>query len=93
MEIIKQNESFKLKETKGLYEMSGTASRDVSGSMNINFNVNKSGEERFGDCHYSKYGESNNVNFSVNCSEEHRDELTTYADSVIDSVLAYFKNI
>lgn len=91
MEIIKQNESFALKETTAQYEMSGNVSREVSGSLNLYFNVNTVEGTRVGDCHYNKYGESGDVNFGVNCSEENRDALTEYADTVVDSVLSYFK--
>lgn len=93
MEIIKQNESFTLKETTEQYEMSGSVSREVSGSLNMHFNVNSVNGERVGDCHYNKYGEAGDVNFGVNCSEENRDALTAYADSVVDSVLEYFKTV
>lgn len=93
MEIIKQSESFNLKDNTETLEMSGSISREVSGSINIHFNVTKVGGERVGDCHYNKYGEAGESNFSVNCSEENRDELMNYADSVIDSVLEHLKNL
>lgn len=92
MEIIKQNESFSLKDTNGLLVMTGSANREVSGSLNIHFNVSKGEEERVGDCHYNQYGENGEINFGVNCSEANRDELTAYADTIIDSVLEYFKS-
>jgi hypothetical protein len=91
MEIVKQNESFILKDSTELYEMSGSASRDVSGSLNVHINVNSVNGERIGDCHYNKYGEGSEVNFGVNCSETNRDALTEYADVVVDSVLEFFK--
>lgn len=93
MEIIKQNESFTLKDTTETFEMIGSANREVSGSLNLHFNVNKVGGERVGEGHYNKYGETSDVNFGVNCSEENRDELLAYADTVVDSVLAYFKEV
>ena len=93
MEITKQNESFNLKDNNEVFEMNGSASREVSGSLNIHFNVSKVGGEHVGDCHYNKYGESSNVNFGINCAEENRDELTAYADSVIDAVLEHFKTV
>lgn len=91
MEIIKQSESFNLKDNNGTFEMSGTVSREVSGSINIHFNVNRLSGEYVGDCHYNKYGEDSKVNFGINCNEEVRDELTSYTDTVIDSILEYFK--
>lgn len=93
MEIIKQNESFILKETTEAFEMNGNVNHDVSGSLSLHFNVNNLNGERVGDCHYSKYVEAGDVNFGVNCSEENRDNLIAYADTVVDSVLEYFKNI
>lgn len=93
MEIIKNNESFSLKDNNDTYEMSGSLSRDVSGSLNIHFNVNTLDGERVGDGHYNKYGESGEVNFGVNCTEAKRDALTAYADTVVDSVLAYVSNL
>ena len=93
MEIIKNNESFSLKDNNGTYEMSGSLSRDVSGSLNIHFNVNTLDGERVGDGHYNKYGENGEVNFGINCVEDKRDALTAYADTVVDSVLAYVSNL
>ena len=93
MEIIKQNESFILKDNNGTFEMNGNVSREVSGSLSLHINVSNLSGERIGDCHYNKYGESNEVNFGVNCSEEHRDTLTAYADTIVDSVLDYFKTV
>ena len=92
MEITKQNETFNLKDTTELYEMSGSASRDAAGSINIHINVNSVDGNRVGDCNYNKYGENGEINFGVNCAEENRDELTAYADTVVDSVLEYFKS-
>ena len=93
MEIVKQNESFTLKDNNGTFEMSGNMSREVSGSLNIYFSVNNLNGERIGDGHYNKYGEKGEVNFGINCAEEQRDALTAYADSVIDSVLEFVKSI
>lgn len=93
MEIIKQSESFNLKDTNETFEMSGTVSREVSSSINIYFNVNRLSGEYVGDCYYNKYGEDSNINFGVNCAEEVRDELTSYTDTVIDYILEYFKTV
>lgn len=45
MEIVKQNETYQISDTneKG-WEMTGTASKDINGSLNINFTVSKPGE-------------------------------------------------
>lgn len=91
MEIAKQNETFILKDTTEAYEMTGTANREISGAINVSINVNRIGGERVGDCYYNKYAEMGNVNFTVSSAEENREELVAYADTVIDSVLEYFK--
>ena len=91
MEIVKQNETFTLKETTEAYEMTGTTNREISGAINVSINVNRIGGERVGDCYYTKYAEMGNVNFNVSSSEENREELIAYANTVIDSVLEYFK--
>jgi hypothetical protein len=91
MEITKQNETFNLKDTTELYEMSGSASRDAAGSINIHINVNSVDGNRVGDCNYNKYGENETVNFSVSSSEENREALAVYGDTVVDSVLEYLK--
>ena len=91
IEITKQNENFTLTETTDLYEIKGNVSRDAAGSLNLYFNINTLEGNYIGDCHYSVYAENNTVNFGVNCSEVNREQVTTYADAVIDSVLAHFK--
>lgn len=93
MEIIKNNESFSLKDSNGTYETNGSISRDISGSLNIHFNVNTLEGERVGDGHYNKYGENGEVNFGINCAEAKRDELSAYADTLIDTVLEYVNNL
>lgn len=93
MKIAKQNETFNLTDTTEVFEMYGSASQDVNGSLNINFQINKVGGDYLGDCHYNRYAESANVNFGLNCSEENRAEFTAYADSVIDFVLDHFNTL
>lgn len=90
MEITKQNETFNLKDSTEMFEINGNVSRDVSGSINIHFSINKSNGEHIGDCHYNKYSENSNINFGVNCSEANRDEVTEYADGIVDAVLSHF---
>lgn len=93
MKITKQNETFSLVDTTDVFEMRGSASQDVNGSLYINFSVNKVGGEYLGDCNYNKYADAPNVNLGVNCPEEAREEFTTYADSVIDFVLEHFNTL
>lgn len=92
MKITKQNETFNLTDTTEVFVMEGNIIRDNFGTLNIHFNVNAVGGDIVGDCHYNKYGDTATVNFSVNCSEENREALTVYADTVIDSVLEHFKS-
>ena len=64
IEITKQNETFQLKEsTDNGWAMSGSASKEVSGSYSINFSVTKPGElsEYIGDCSYYKPSEDGQV--------------------------------
>lgn len=89
MEIVKQNETFNLSETTDVFEMTGNATYETNGALNVYFTATRAGGDRVGDCHYHKYSENDYVNFNVNCAEENRDELTAYADTVIESVLRY----
>lgn len=92
MEITKQNENFTLTETTEVYEIRGSISRDSAGSLNIHFSINKLDGDYIGDAHYNSYVENDHVNFGVTCSEEIREEITACADTVIDSVIKYFKS-
>ena len=93
MEITKQTESFNLKDTTDLYEINGNINREVSGSLNIHFSITNTTGEHLGDCHYHKYNDVSNINFSINCSEVNREEITEYADTLIDSILEHFNKI
>lgn len=90
MEILRQSENFTLSNINEIFELTGNISRDVNGALNIHFNVHNNSGEHIGDGHYNKYNESSNINFSINCSEEIRKELTEYAETTIDDILAYF---
>jgi predicted DNA-binding protein with PD1-like motif len=93
MKITKQNETFNLVDVTEVFETSGSITLDITGNIHIHFNVRRSDGDHIGDCHYSKYEEVNTANFSINCSEENREELTGYADVLIDSVLNHFKDV
>lgn len=92
MEIIKQSETFNLKDANETMSMTGSVSRASSGSINLHFSVATLEGDRVGDCNYNKYGESSDATFSVSCAEGHRDSLTAYADTVVDSVLKFLKD-
>ena len=72
--------------------MSGSASKEESGSYSINFSVTKPGElsEYIGDCSYYKPSEDGQVSISYTVSEQNRDALVAYSDTVLDAVLAKF---
>lgn len=96
MEIVKQNETYQISDTneKG-WEMTGTANRDVSGSLSINFRVSKLGElvENIGDCTYSNPSDNGMVSIFYSVLEDKRAEFVSYIDSVIDSVLQHFNQV
>lgn len=92
MEITKHNEIFNLKETTDVYNTSGSINRETSGTLNINININNLSGDHVGNCNYSKFSETNDIHFSVNCVDENREELSIYANSIIDSALEYFKS-
>lgn len=85
MEIVKQNETYKITDTVDSWVMEGTASKDVSGAININFSVTVSGElsEYLGDCGYfkpddvlhraaSRIEDYENSGFTFTNQEEHK---------------------
>jgi hypothetical protein len=90
MEIIKQNETFLIEEINDTYETKGSITYEAKGSFNMHFNVKNLEGESLGDCQYHKYTDSNSVNFNVYCEEAVREELLTYANTVVSSVLEYF---
>lgn len=90
MNIVKQNETFSLEETTELYQTSGNLIKDASGTFSIHFHVSRIDGTHLGDCDYNRYSDNTNVSFSMRCAEEVREEFTTYADGVVDSVIAYF---
>ena len=93
MEIVKQNETYKITDTVDSWVMEGTASKDVSGAININFSVTVSGElsEYLGDCGYFKPADTSMVSTNFNVAEPNRDDFMTYMDTVFDTVLNFFQ--
>lgn len=92
MEIVKQNETYKITDTVDSWVMEGTASKDVSGAININFSVTVSGElsEYLGDCGYFKPADTSMVSTNFNVAEPNRNKFVAYIDTVIDSILEHF---
>lgn len=95
MEITKQNETYSLSDvTVEGWTMTGSANKSVEGEISLNFNVTKTGElaEMVGDYNYMKPASNDKININCNVSEADRDSFMTYADTVIDTVLAKFAN-
>lgn len=92
MNITKQSETFVFADSTEAFEMRGCVTSKTNETLNLHLNVTRVGGDRMGDCSYSKYCESDSVNFNVICSEENCDELTTYANTVISTVLEYLKS-
>lgn len=92
MEIVKQNETFKIKDTVDNWVMDGTASKNIDGAININFTVTASGElsEYIGDCGYSKPADTSMVSTNFNVANHNRDKFIAYINTVVDSVLSHF---
>lgn len=95
MEIVKQNETYKITDSVNGWEMEGQASKDISGQLNINFQVTVPGElaENLGDCSYSQASEHERASVSFSVAESNRDKFTAYMDTVIDTVHQHFSNI
>ena len=72
--------------------MEGTANKDVSVAININFSVTVSGElsEYLGDCWYFKPAETSMVSTNFNVAEPNRHNFVAYIDTVIESILEHF---
>lgn len=94
MEIVKQNETYRITDSVNGWEMEGQTSKDVNGSLNISFSVNAPGElqEYLGDCNYSQPSEVEKASVNFNVAEANRDKFVAYMDTVIDAVLLHFSN-
>lgn len=93
MEIIKQNETYRLSDTTSDgWVMTGQANKSADGNLSVNFSVSKPGElaETVGDFNYGKYTGSDKVNISCNVAESDRDSFTAYSDKVVDTIIDYF---
>lgn len=93
MEIVKQNETFSLSDlTADGWSMTGSANKAVGGDLSLNFSVSKPGElmEEIGDFNYIKPFSNSKININCNVAEINRDKFMTYADTVIDTVIAHF---
>ena len=92
MKITKQSETFVFTDSTEAFEMRGDVTSEATWPLNLHLNVTRVDGDRMGDCSYSKYCESDSINFNVSSSEENCDELTAYANTVIDTVLEHLKS-
>ena len=93
MEIVKQSESFDIKDTNEIFEMFGNITYDIYGSLNLQFNINRIEGDRVGYCHYFSQAENGDANLNINCSEKDRNEVIAYTNSIIDQILTHFKTL
>lgn len=93
MEISKLNDIFNLTDTTDAYNTTGNISRDVEGTLNIQFNVNRVDGTYLGDCSYSKYPSSTTAHFSISCSDSDRLEHLSYSTTLVEDVLKHFESV
>lgn len=93
MEISKLNDIFNLTDTTDAYNTTGNISKDVEGTLNIQFNVNRVDGTYLGDCSYSKYPSSPIAHFSISCSDSDRSEHLSYSITLVEDVLKHFESV
>ena len=91
MDIVKQNETFLLTDSTEAFTMNGSVTYEVSGGLNIQFNLINLEGEYIVNCSYYKYVDNDKANFNISAPEERRAEFTAYADTVIASVFEFLK--
>lgn len=90
MEITKQNENYNITDTTSNgWSVSGSATKEESGSVSINFTANTD-LGSVGYMNYYKPVDTDVISANYTVSEANRDEFCTYADTVIDTVLTKF---
>ena len=94
MEVVKTNETYRISDTKKDtgWEMTGTANRDTTGSIGINFSIMKPGElvEEIGHGNYNKELGSNRVNISYSTYESKETDFVAYMKEIIETVKTNF---
>lgn len=93
MEISKLNDIFNLTDTTDAYIATGNINKDVEGTLNIQFNVNRVDGTYLGDCSYSKYPSSTTAYFSISCSDSDRLEHLSYSATLVENVLKHFESV
>lgn len=88
MEIVKKHEVYNISDTsENGWEMTGSASKNSEGSLDINFSVSKQGES-IGNAGY--YGQSSSISVNFSTTESNREDFTTYVNAVIDTLINHF---
>lgn len=86
MELIKENESYKIKDTKeNGWVINGTVNKNINNSFNVNFSVSNPSEElhsSIGDGYYNMSAEGR-VNSSFNVDVKNETEFIDYIQASI----------
>lgn len=90
MEITKQNEVYRITDSFETWTTEGTAQKDITGAVNINFYVSGENSERVGDCGYFRPNSSESESINLNIAESNRDKFVTYINTVINTILEHF---
>lgn len=90
MELIKTSENYSISDKKENWVVTGSVSSETKGSLNLNVSVNLESGEHIGSFSYSRWEANSNVNINYSVSEENRDALVAYSDTLIDWVLEQF---
>lgn len=94
IKIEKQNEIYQISEvTDNGWTMTGTAENRTDKSCSINLSISKPGElmESIGSYNYYSPVENEMISINYNVTEANKDEFLTYVDTVVDTVLAKFR--
>ena len=94
MELIKTNENYSISDkTEKGWIITGNASYETNGSLNINISINSNIEDHIGNFSYNKWSENDTIHISYNVKEENRNDLVAYSDILIKWVLEQFKYV
>lgn len=87
MEITKQSEVYNITDTTvDGWNITGSASKEISGSLNINIYANGTDGE-IGNYSYNTYPGSDKVNISHSVNDINKDSFLSYMKTAIETVL------
>ena len=90
MKVTKVSEQYSITDLlENGWEVNGSASNNVEGSISINVSLMADGEQ-IGNINYYKPA-MGNINMNYEVAEKNRDAVTAYADTLVDSILEQFK--